>query len=38
LNHSATDTPNGGWLRGREIKVDLAQSTYPDFITQPKLA
>jgi hypothetical protein len=38
LNHSATDIPNGGWLRGREIKVDPAQSTYPDFITQPKLA
>ena len=38
LNHSATDIPNGGWLKGREIKVDLAQSTYPDFITQPKLA
>ena len=38
LNHSATDIPNGGWLRGREIKVDPAQSTYPDFKTQPKLA
>ena len=33
LNHSATDIPSGGLLRGHRVKVDLAQSTYPDFIS-----
>ena len=27
LNHSATDIPSGGLLRGHRVKVDLAQST-----------
>ena len=38
LNHSATDIPSGGLLRGHRVKVDLAQSTYPEFMTQPKWA
>ena len=38
LNHSATDIPSGSLLRGHRVKVDLAQSTYPRFITQPKWA
>ncbi|MDB2422793.1 nucleotidyltransferase domain-containing protein [Paracoccaceae bacterium] len=38
LNHSATDIPSGGLLSGHRVKVDLAQSTYPDFMTQPKWA
>ena len=33
LNHSATDILSGGLLSGRRVKVDLAQSTYPDFMT-----
>ena len=33
LNHSATDIPSGGLLRGHRVKVDLAQSTYPEFMT-----
>lgn len=38
LNHSATDIPSGSLLRGHRVKVDLAQSTYPEFMTQPKWA
>jgi hypothetical protein len=38
LNHSATDIPSGGLLSGHRVKVDLAQSTYPEFMTQPKWA
>ena len=38
LNHSATDILSGGLLSGHIVKVDLAQSTYPDFMTQPKWA
>ena len=38
LNHSATDILSGGLLSGHRVKVDLAQSTYLDFMTQPKWA
>ena len=38
LNHSATDIPSGSLLRGHRVKVDLAQSTHPEFMTQPKWA
>ena len=33
LNHSAPDIPSGSLLRGHRVKVDLAQSTYPEFMT-----
>ena len=38
LNHPATDIPSGRLSRCHRVKVDLAQSTYPEFMTQPKWA
>ena len=38
LKHSATDILSDGLLIGHRVKVDLSQSTYPDFMTQLKWA